>query len=162
MLLTFASNIGNNAKALWEHYDDSVDDQFLISRQQMHVSILSTFSFLGRLGSGKSYVSFCLDISAKVTNIYARCRVRHSCEEAQRQPGLVSSICLLHLFHCSDLRPQHIRTSLAGFRLWLIWTWVRISLWCVPFYCCRDVWYQRSQPELGFHDTRSSAVIQCF
>ena len=47
------SNIGNDVTALWKHWDDSVDDKFLISRQQMHVSILSVCSFSGRLLSGK-------------------------------------------------------------------------------------------------------------
>ncbi|CAM1511109.1 Fc.00g086220.m01.CDS01 [Cosmosporella sp. VM-42] len=46
------NNIGNDAKALWKHYDDTVSDEFLIKRQQMHVSILSVCSFLGRLSSG--------------------------------------------------------------------------------------------------------------
>lgn len=47
------SNIGNDAKALWKHYDESVSDEFLIKRQQLHVSILSIGSFMGRLMSGK-------------------------------------------------------------------------------------------------------------
>merc|ERR1712000_261749 len=46
------NNIGNNAKALWKKHDDSVSSEFLVSRQQMHVSILSVCSFLGRLSSG--------------------------------------------------------------------------------------------------------------
>ncbi|KAK3944785.1 MFS general substrate transporter [Diplogelasinospora grovesii] len=46
------NNIGHDANALWKHYDDSVDEPFLISRQQMHVSILSIGSFTGRLLSG--------------------------------------------------------------------------------------------------------------
>ncbi|KAF7559454.1 hypothetical protein G7046_g4693 [Stylonectria norvegica] len=46
------NNIGNDAKALWKHYDENVSDEFLIKRQQMHVSILSLCSFLGRLLSG--------------------------------------------------------------------------------------------------------------
>jgi len=46
------NNIGNNAKALWEKYDENVDREFLVMRQQMHVSILSVCSFLGRLSSG--------------------------------------------------------------------------------------------------------------
>ena len=47
------SNIGNDAKALWKHYDESKDEAFLVGRQQMHVSILSVLSFSGRLLSGK-------------------------------------------------------------------------------------------------------------
>lgn len=36
------------------HYDKSVTNDFLIQRQQMHVSTLSICSFLGRLSSGES------------------------------------------------------------------------------------------------------------
>jgi hypothetical protein len=48
------SNIGNDATALWRHYDDSVSDDFVMKRQAMHVSILSVCSFIGRLLSGTS------------------------------------------------------------------------------------------------------------
>jgi len=51
-LLTFGSNIGNDAQALWRHYDDSTDPAFIEKRQTMHVSILSFCSFVGRLSSG--------------------------------------------------------------------------------------------------------------
>jgi hypothetical protein len=47
------SNIGNDATALWRHYDDSASEDFINKRQAMHVSILSLCSFLGRLASGK-------------------------------------------------------------------------------------------------------------
>ncbi|KAK4041185.1 major facilitator superfamily domain-containing protein [Parachaetomium inaequale] len=46
------NNIGHNVKALWKLYDDSVEEAFLVHRQQMHVSILSVASFCGRLLSG--------------------------------------------------------------------------------------------------------------
>ncbi|KAF4446473.1 hypothetical protein F53441_9877 [Fusarium austroafricanum] len=46
------NNIGNDAKALWKHDDKNVTDEFLVHRQQMHVSTLSLCSFLGRLLSG--------------------------------------------------------------------------------------------------------------
>jgi fucose permease len=46
------NNIGNDAKALWKHYDKNVTDDSLVHRQQMHVSTLSICSFLGRLSSG--------------------------------------------------------------------------------------------------------------
>ncbi|KAJ9154900.1 MFS general substrate transporter [Pleurostoma richardsiae] len=46
------NNIGHDVNALWRRYDDSVSENFLISRQQMHVSILSICSFSGRLLSG--------------------------------------------------------------------------------------------------------------
>lgn len=49
------SNIGNDATALWRHYDDSVSEDFINKRQAMHVSILSVCSFLGRLASGKCW-----------------------------------------------------------------------------------------------------------
>lgn len=46
------NNIGNDARALWSHYDDSVSPAFIREKQLMHVSILSFMSFLGRLTSG--------------------------------------------------------------------------------------------------------------
>ncbi|KAL2794722.1 major facilitator superfamily domain-containing protein [Aspergillus keveii] len=46
------NNIGNSAKALWEHYDDSASPKFTQQRQVMHVSILSFGNFAGRLSSG--------------------------------------------------------------------------------------------------------------
>ncbi|KAJ3489627.1 hypothetical protein NLG97_g5956 [Lecanicillium saksenae] len=46
------NNIGNNANVLWKHYDPSKSKEFLVHRQQMHVSILSIGSFVGRLLSG--------------------------------------------------------------------------------------------------------------
>ncbi|KAH6856450.1 major facilitator superfamily domain-containing protein [Chaetomium sp. MPI-CAGE-AT-0009] len=46
------NNIGQDVKALWKLYDDSVEEAFLVHRQQMHVSILSVGSFCGRLLSG--------------------------------------------------------------------------------------------------------------
>jgi len=52
------SNIGHDANALWKHYDPSVEESFLVARQQMHVSILSVGSFAGRLLSGKQHDVF--------------------------------------------------------------------------------------------------------
>jgi len=46
------NNIGNDARALWSHWDDSVSSGFLQKRQAMHVSLLSVMSFIGRLLSG--------------------------------------------------------------------------------------------------------------
>ncbi|KAK5734152.1 hypothetical protein LTR17_009135 [Elasticomyces elasticus] len=46
------NNIGNNALALWHHYDDSAGHDFIQKRQLLHVSILSLCSFAGRLLSG--------------------------------------------------------------------------------------------------------------
>ncbi|TDZ28254.1 putative membrane protein [Colletotrichum trifolii] len=41
------NNIGNDVKALWRHWDESVDEAYLVTKQQMHVSILSICSFAG-------------------------------------------------------------------------------------------------------------------
>ncbi|KAF2010463.1 MFS general substrate transporter [Aaosphaeria arxii CBS 175.79] len=46
------NNIGHDVQALWNHYDESVDKDFVAHRQLMHVSIISIFSFIGRLTSG--------------------------------------------------------------------------------------------------------------
>ncbi|KAH8894053.1 MFS general substrate transporter [Thozetella sp. PMI_491] len=46
------NNIGHDANALWKHYDESVSEEFLVHSQQMHVSILSVGSFMGRMLSG--------------------------------------------------------------------------------------------------------------
>ncbi|CAG9938509.1 unnamed protein product [Clonostachys rosea f. rosea IK726] len=46
------NNIGNDSKALWERYDPTVTQHFLVAAQQMHVSVLSVCSFVGRLSSG--------------------------------------------------------------------------------------------------------------
>ncbi|KAF4512941.1 hypothetical protein G6O67_000268 [Ophiocordyceps sinensis] len=46
------NNIGNNVNALWKRFDESVSKSFLVHSQQMHVSILSVCSFIGRLLSG--------------------------------------------------------------------------------------------------------------
>ena len=46
------NNIGNDAQALWKHYDDKTDPHFIEQRQQLHVSIISFCSFTGRLLSG--------------------------------------------------------------------------------------------------------------
>ena len=53
LLTSCLSNIGHNVNALWKRYDDSVDERFIIQRQQLHVSILSICSFVGRLLSGR-------------------------------------------------------------------------------------------------------------
>ncbi|KFZ02928.1 hypothetical protein V502_11379 [Pseudogymnoascus sp. VKM F-4520 (FW-2644)] len=46
------NNIGNNATALWRHYDPDTDPTYITKRRAMHVSILSICSFVGRLLSG--------------------------------------------------------------------------------------------------------------
>jgi MFS family permease len=46
------NNIGNNAFALWKHYDDSVESKFIVQQQVMQVSTLSICSCIGRLSSG--------------------------------------------------------------------------------------------------------------
>ncbi len=54
----FSSNIGHDVNALWKHYDTSVSEEFLVQHQQMHVSILSVGSFLGRMLSGEQTFAF--------------------------------------------------------------------------------------------------------
>jgi MFS family permease len=47
------NNIGNDAQALWTSYSGgTVEKSFIIRRQLFHVSLISLFSFLGRLTSG--------------------------------------------------------------------------------------------------------------
>ena len=46
------NNIGNDVQALWRRYDENVDPHLIEKRQNMHVSIISFFSFSGRLASG--------------------------------------------------------------------------------------------------------------
>jgi MFS family permease len=46
------NNIGNDARALWYHYDDSKSHDFIQGRQLIHVALLSLMSFTGRLSSG--------------------------------------------------------------------------------------------------------------
>jgi hypothetical protein len=45
------NNIGNNVQALWYNVPEA-DPAFIMKRQLMHVSIISIFSFFGRLLSG--------------------------------------------------------------------------------------------------------------
>ena len=49
-----SSNIGNDVRAIWRHYDDSASLEFIQERQLIHVEILSLMSFSGRLTSGTS------------------------------------------------------------------------------------------------------------
>jgi len=49
---TFLSNIGNDAKALWRHHDPTTSESFLQGREELHVSLISLASFVGRLLSG--------------------------------------------------------------------------------------------------------------
>ncbi|RMD39214.1 hypothetical protein DV735_g5913, partial [Chaetothyriales sp. CBS 134920] len=46
------NNIGNDVQALWKHYDGNIDPDLVQTRQQLHVSIISLTSFIGRLLSG--------------------------------------------------------------------------------------------------------------
>ncbi|KAI9736066.1 MAG: hypothetical protein M1818_006242 [Claussenomyces sp. TS43310] len=46
------NNIGNDATALWRAYKPDASPGFIAGRQAMHVSIISIFSFIGRLCSG--------------------------------------------------------------------------------------------------------------
>jgi len=57
------SNIGNDCKALWRHYDDTANEDYIMKRQAMHVSIISVCSFSGRMLSGKYSLGTCSDKS---------------------------------------------------------------------------------------------------
>ncbi|KAF2430097.1 MFS transporter-like protein [Tothia fuscella] len=46
------NNIGNDTQALWYAYDGQTSKSFIISRQLIHVSLISISSFVGRLLSG--------------------------------------------------------------------------------------------------------------
>ncbi|CAA9960507.1 MFS transporter [Pyrenophora teres f. maculata] len=46
------NNIGHDVQALWKHFDEAIDGDFVAHRQLLHVSIISVCSFLGRLSSG--------------------------------------------------------------------------------------------------------------
>lgn len=46
------NNIGNDAQALWKHFDTNIDPHYIEKRQTMHVSLISVGSFTGRLLSG--------------------------------------------------------------------------------------------------------------
>ncbi|PSN70696.1 MFS general substrate transporter [Corynespora cassiicola Philippines] len=80
------NNIGHDVQALWNHYDDSADKDFVAHRQLMHVSIISVCSFLGRLLSGigsdvivkKLHMSryWCAAISATIFLLAQICAVR--------------------------------------------------------------------------------------
>lgn len=48
------NNVGHNAQALWSAFDPSKSPEFVQHRQNLHVSILSTCSFSGRILSGIS------------------------------------------------------------------------------------------------------------
>ncbi|KAI9696840.1 MAG: hypothetical protein M1836_005202 [Candelina mexicana] len=57
------NNIGNDAQALWSHYDDSASAGFIQGRQLVHVSLLSVMSCSGRFmsGVGSDYLVKSLD-----------------------------------------------------------------------------------------------------
>ena len=46
------NNIGNDTQALWLKYDGTMPKSFIMKRQLFHVSVISFFSFCGRLLSG--------------------------------------------------------------------------------------------------------------
>jgi MFS family permease len=80
------NNIGNDAKALWGHYDDSASHDFVQDREQMQVSFLSLCSFAGRFvsGVGSDYLNqklrmsrfWCLVISATVFTVAQICALQ--------------------------------------------------------------------------------------
>jgi len=80
------SNIGHDVQALWNHWDDSADKDFVAHRQLWHVSIISLCPFLGRLSSGigsdlivkRLHMSrfWCAAISASVFMLAQICAIR--------------------------------------------------------------------------------------
>lgn len=99
MLTAADSNIGNDATALWKHWDDSINDKDLVLRQQLHVSILSIGSFTGRLLSG---------MYTRITNKWATLtHIRHGIrlpgQGTSCQPGVVPCHRSGHLLHRTDL-----------------------------------------------------------
>ncbi|KAI9793801.1 MAG: hypothetical protein M1833_000524 [Piccolia ochrophora] len=80
------NNIGNDAQALWSHYDDSASSGFIEKRQLMHVSIVSVSSFTGRLLSGVGsdiivkvlHLSryWCIVVSSSIFAIAQICAIR--------------------------------------------------------------------------------------
>lgn len=79
------NNVGNDAKALWNHYDDSASPAFVQKQQMVNVSVLSILSFCGRLLSGvgsdvivkKLHMSrcWCLFVSSSIFCIAQICAV---------------------------------------------------------------------------------------
>ena len=46
------NNVGNDVQALWSKHDGTVSEAFILRQQLFHVSVISVFSFFGRLLSG--------------------------------------------------------------------------------------------------------------
>ncbi|KND86880.1 putative membrane protein, partial [Tolypocladium ophioglossoides CBS 100239] len=90
------NNIGNDVNALWKHFDDSVGQDFLVHRQQMHVSILSVCSFVGRLlsGVGSDFLVKSLHAS-RLWCLFVACLVflaAQACALNIRSPNLLSFV----------------------------------------------------------------------
>ncbi|KAL5629012.1 hypothetical protein BROUX41_002403 [Berkeleyomyces rouxiae] len=77
------NNIGHDVISLWRAYDESVEHPFLVTQQQLHVSILSVCSFAGRLlsGVGSDYLvkvlhasrNWCLVMASVIFSIAQLC-----------------------------------------------------------------------------------------
>ena len=145
------SNIGNDATALWRHYDDSVSEEFIAKRQAMHVSILSVGSFVGRLSSGKCTSTFSY---AKLTVF--RCWIRLSCQSLEGFPNMVPYVRLPYLPRCSAFCPLSREPALSRPRIRSYWIGLRIPLRMFPFDCCRNLWCAWAEHKLGMHD-----IISC-
>ena len=144
------SNIGNDATALWRHYDDSVSEEFITKRQAMHVSILSIGSFFGRLSSGKCPFN-CPRAKLTVT----RCWIRLSCQSLKSFPIMVPYLRLPYLSRCSTFRPFSGEPALSRPCIRTYWTGLRVPLWMFPFHCCRNVWCSWYEHKLGVYDAIS-------
>ncbi|KAF2199428.1 MFS general substrate transporter [Delitschia confertaspora ATCC 74209] len=81
------NNIGHDVQALWSHYDDTVDKNFVEHRQLMHVSIISFMSFFGRLSSGVGS-----DVIVKKLHMS-----RFWCAAASSTIFLVAQICAIRI-----------------------------------------------------------------
>ena len=95
------SNIGHNVNALWRRYDSSVEESFLIWRQQMHVSILSLCSFVGRLLSGKCPVQ------------------RPTCSSPPQACKHLETHCIVFLL-CLGVGSDYLVKSLRANRAWCL------------------------------------------
>lgn len=144
----------SQARALWSHYDDSASAVFIQERQMQHVMLLSVFSCIGRLCSGigsdlivkKLHASrhWCIFLSAMIF-----C-VAQICGATIGNPHLLGFVSGIN--GRKQLRSTCQRCSSP------ICSGLRVSLRCLSIACCPNVRYQRSVPELGFHDSSPNCL----
>lgn len=154
------NNIGNDATALWQHYDDSVSPAFILQQQALHVSILSVCSFLGRLLSGvgsdflvkKLHASrfWCLSIAAVIFFIAQICALQI---ENPAYLGFVSGFTGNFKEFLSTLQTTNTRFSRTR-------VWIPVRLLSV--FSGRGIWRSWPQSKLGCHDFSAGPIWQCF